>query len=36
MYGALTYGVMKFYLTRVWDMKIHNGYITLEARGVIW
>ena len=28
MYSALTYDVIKSYLTRVWDKKIHNGYWT--------
>ena len=36
MYSALTYDVMKFYLTHVWDKKIHNGYITLETRVDMW
>ena len=27
---------MKPYLTRVWDKKIRNGYITLETRIVMW
>ena len=31
MSSALTYDVMKSYLTRVWDKKIRNGYITLET-----
>ena len=29
---ALTYDVMKSYLTRVRDKKIRNGFITLETR----
>ena len=28
-YSALTYDVMKSYLTRVRDKEIRNGYITL-------
>ena len=36
MYSALTYDVMKSYLTRVWDKKIRNDYITLETKVVIW
>ena len=31
MYTALTYDVIKSYLTRVQDKKILNGYITLET-----
>ena len=31
MYSALTYDVMKSYLTSVRDKKIRNGYITLET-----
>ena len=34
MYDALTYDVMKSYLTRVRDKKIRNGCITLETRVV--
>ena len=29
-YSALTYDVIKSYVTRVWDKNIRNGYITLE------
>ena len=36
MYSALTYDVMKSYLTRVWDKKIRNGYIASETRVVMW
>ena len=32
MYSALTYGVMKSYLTCVWDKRIRSGYITLETK----
>ena len=35
MYSALTYDVMKSYLTRVRDKKNRNGYITLETRDVM-
>ena len=35
MYGASSYDLMKFYLTRVWDKKLHKGYITLETRIVM-
>ena len=35
MYSALTYDIMKCYLTRVRDTKIRNGYITLETRVVM-
>ena len=31
-YSALTYDVMKSYLTRVRDKKIRNGYITLDTK----
>ena len=34
-YSALTYDVIKSYLTRVRDKKIRNGYITLKTRVVI-
>ena len=34
-YSALTYDVMKSYLTRVRDKKIRNGYITLNTRVVM-
>ena len=27
---------MKSYLTRVWDKKIRNGYITWETRVAMW
>ena len=33
-YSALTYDVMKSYLTHASDKKIRNGYITLETRVV--
>ena len=33
MYSALTYDVMKFYLTSAWDKKIRNKYISLEIMG---
>ena len=33
-YSALTYDVIKSYLTRVWDKEIRNGYITLKT-GVV-
>ena len=36
MYIALTYDVMKSYLTHLWDKKIPDGYITLETRVVMW
>ena len=35
MYRALTYDIMKFYLTRVRDKKIRNGYKKLETRFVM-
>ena len=34
-YSALTYDVMKSYITRVRDKEIRNGYITLETRVVM-
>ena len=34
-YSALTYDIMKSYLTRVRDKKIRNGYITLGTRVVL-
>ena len=34
-YSALTYDVMKSYLTRVSDKKIRNSYITLETMVVM-
>ena len=34
-YSALTYDVIKSYLTRVRDKKIRNGYITLETSVVM-
>ena len=34
-YSALTYDVMKSYLTSVRDKKIRNGCITLETRVVM-
>ena len=34
MYSALTYDVMRSYLTNVCNKKIRNGYITLETRVV--
>ena len=36
MYSVLTYDVMKSYLTRVWDKKIRNVYVTLETVFVMW
>ena len=36
MSSAFSYDAVKSYLTRVWDKKIHNGYITLETRIVMW
>ena len=36
MYSALTYDVMKSYLTRIWEKKIRKGYIILETRFVMW
>ena len=36
MRSALTYDVMKSYLTRVRDKKIRNGYVTLETRADVW
>ena len=36
MYSALTFDVMKSYLTRVWDKKTRNGYIALETKVVMW
>ena len=35
MHNALTYEVMKSYLTRAQAKKIRNGYITLETRVVM-
>ena len=35
MKKASTFGVMKSYLTRVWDKKIRNAYMTLETRIVM-
>ena len=32
MYSALTYDVIKYYLTHVRDKKIRNRYITMETR----
>ena len=34
-YSALTYDVMKSYLTYIRDKEIRNGYITLETRSVM-
>ena len=33
MYSALTYDVMKSYLTRVWNKKIRNGYFIIGNKG---
>ena len=33
--SALTFGVIKSYLTHMWDKTIRNGYITLETRVVM-
>ena len=35
MYSALTYDVIKPYLSRVLDKKVRNGFITLETRVVM-
>ena len=35
IYNALTYDVIKCYITRVWDKKIRNDYIKLEKRVVM-